>query len=214
MPLVRVNNFAMSLDGFVAGPDQSQDNPLGRGGEQLHEWFVVTHNFRRMHGMDEGSLGIDNDFAAGGIDNVGAHIIGRNMFGPVRGAWPDESWRGWWGEEPPYHHPVFVLTHYPREPLEMDGGTTFHFVSDGIEAALSRAREAAGDHDVVIGGGATTVREYLDADLIDQMHLAVAPLLLGSGERLFEGIELTDRFDFEPVQSSSGAAHFVLRRRA
>ena len=212
MPLVRVNNFAMSLDGYVAGPEQSLENPLGVGGEQLHEWAFATHTFREVHGMDAGESGVDDDFAARGTVGVGAHIIGRNMFGPVRGSWPDETWRGWWGENPPYHHHVFVLTHHPREPLVMQGGTTFHFVSDGIESALAQARRSAGDEDVVIGGGALTVREYLEADLIDELHIAVVPVLLGRGERLFEGNDLANRFEFEPVQCSSVVAHFVLRR--
>jgi len=213
VPLVRVNNFAMSLDGYAAGPEQSQENPLGVGGEQLHEWAFATQTFREMHGDGGGASGLDDDFAARATIGVGAHIIGRNMFGPVRGAWPDESWRGWWGDDPPYHHPVFVLTHHPREPLVMQGGTTFYFVSDGIESALDQARSAAGGADIIIGGGALTIREYLAADLIDELHLAVAPVLLGRGERLFDDIDLADRFEFEPVQSSSLVAHFVLRRR-
>jgi dihydrofolate reductase len=212
MPLVRVNNFAMSLDGYVAGPDQSNDQPLGAGGERLHDWAFATRAFRDAHDMDAGASGTDDDVAARGIANVGAHIMGRNMFSPLRGAWPDESWRGWWGEDPPFHHPVFVLTHHPRNSIEMQGGTTFHFVSDGIESALAQARDVAGDLDVAIGGGALTVREYLAADLIDEMHLAVVPVLLGSGERLFEGVDLAGRFEFEPVQSSSAVAHFIARR--
>jgi dihydrofolate reductase len=212
MPLVRVNNFAMSLDGYVAGPDQSNDQPLGAGGERLHDWAFATRAFRDAHDMDAGASGTDDDVAARGIANVGAHIMGRNMFSPLRGAWPDESWRGWWGEDPPFHHPVFVLTHHPRNSIEMQGGTTFHFVSDGIESALAQARDVAGDLDVAIGGGAFTVCEYLAADLIDEMHLAVVPVLLGSGERLFEGVDLAGRFEFEPVQSSSAVAHFIARR--
>ena len=214
MPLVRVNNFTVSLDGYVAGPDQSQEHPLGVGGERLHPWMVATKAFREAHGMEGGDTGPDNDLAARGAQGYGAEIMGRNKFGPVRGAWPDDTWRGWWGENPPFHTPVFVLTHYPRDPIVMDGGTTFHFVSEGIESALEQARDAAGDLDVTIGGGALTIREYLAADLIDEMHLAVVPLLLGKGERLFEGIDLADRFEFEPVQSSPAVAHFILHRKA
>ena len=214
MPVVRVNNLTVSLDGYVAGPDQSQDHPLGVGGEQLHGWMVATKAFREAHDMEGGDTGPDSDIAARGAHGYGAEIMGRNKFGPVRGAWPDDAWRGWWGENPPFHTPVFVLTHHPRDPLVMEGGTTFHFVSDGIESALEQARAAAGDLDVHIGGGALTVREYLAADLIDEMHLALVPVLLGGGERLFEGVDLADRFEFEPVQSSPAAAHFVLRRKA
>ena len=221
MPLVRVQGLTLSLDGYVAGPDQSEQNPLGLGTEHLHDWLTETESFRQAHGMDGGDFGVDNELASRMNRDVGAHIMGRNMFGPIRGPWhdgpetsgqPDAEWRGWWGEDPPFHHPVFVLTHHPREPLVMQGGTTFHFVSDGIESALAQAREAAGDLDVQIGGGALTVREYLAADLVDEMHLALVPLLLGGGERLFEGIDLASRFDFEPIQSSAAAAHFALRR--
>jgi dihydrofolate reductase len=213
VPLVRVNNITVSLDGYVAGPDQSQEHPLGVGGERLHEWMVATKAFREAHDMEGGETGPDNDFAARGAQGYGAEIMGRNKFGPIRGPWPDDAWRGWWGDNPPFHTPVFVLTHHPRDPIVMEGGTTFHFVSEGIESALEQARDAAGDLDVTIGGGALTIREYLAADLIDQMHLAVVPLLLGRGERLFEGLDLADRFRFEPVHSSSAVAHFELRRR-
>ncbi|MFL6180240.1 MAG: dihydrofolate reductase family protein [Actinomycetes bacterium] len=218
MSIVRVSNLTISLDGFVAGPEQSEDNPLGVGASGLHAWAFQTRSFLEAHGMDASGIDgtssdVDEAFAARGTDKVGAHIMGRNMFGPIRGAWPDDSWRGWWGENPPFHHPVFVLTHHPREPLEMDGGTTFYFVSDGIESALAQAREAAGAEDVLIGGGALTVREFLDAGLIDEMHLAVVPVLLGTGERLFDGsFDVSQQFTFEPVQSSSAVAHFVLRR--
>ena len=213
MTIVRVNNLTMSLDGYVAGPDQSLEHPLGTGAEDLHDWLVATKAFRQQHGMDGGETGTDDDFASRWGRGVGAEIMGRNKFGPVRGPWPGEDWRGWWGESPPFHTPVFVLTHHPRDPLEMEGGTTFYFVTDGVESALAQAREAAGDLDVTIGGGALTVREYLEADLIDEMHLVVVPRLLGDGARLFEGIDLTSRFDFEPVVSSAAAAHFVLNRR-
>jgi dihydrofolate reductase len=187
---VRVSNFGVSLDGFSAGPDQGPEQPLGKGGPTLFEWFFETRTWREMHGMEGGSRGLDDEFAARGMTNMGAWILGRNMFGPVRGPWPDESWKGWWGEEPPYHVPVFVLTHYDREPIEMKGGTTFHFVTGGIHEALDRARTAAGDKDVRIGGGAATIRQYLAAGLLDELHLVYAPVLLGAGESLFSGIDL------------------------
>jgi dihydrofolate reductase len=190
MSKVRVAAFAVSLDGFAAGPHQDLENPLGRGGAALMQWFFPTRTFRRVHGGDGGTTGTDDRAAAQSFENVGAWILGRNMFGPVRGPWPDESWKGWWGEEPPYHVPAFVLTHHERPPLEMKGGTTFHFVTDGIEAALDRAREAAGGRDVRIGGGAATMRQYLAAGLIDELRLAVAPVLLGDGEPLFAGLDL------------------------
>jgi dihydrofolate reductase len=188
MSKLGVSSFTVSLEGYGAGPDQSVENPLGVGGESLHEWFLPTRTFRRMSGQD-GATGIDDDFAARGFANVGAWIMGRNMFGPIRGDWPDESWKGWWGNNPPYHCPVFVLTHYPRASIPMEGGTTFHFVTDGIHAALERAREAANGKDIRLGGGVATVRQYLQAGLIDEMHLAVSPMLLGSGENLFAGLD-------------------------
>lgn len=191
MSAVRVAAFSVSLDGFAAGPDQDLDHPLGRGGERLFGWAFATRTFKAMFGEDGGDAdGADEAFAAESFENVGAWILGRNMFGPVRGPWPDETWTGWWGEEPPYHVPVFVLTHHPRPDLPMKGGTTFHFVTDGIEAALERARAAAGDRDVRIGGGAATIRQYLAAGLIDRLHLAIAPVLLGRGEALFAGLDL------------------------
>jgi dihydrofolate reductase len=190
MPKLRVNAFAVSLDGYGAGPDQSLDDPLGRGGTGLHEWFYPTRTFQRMFGNGDGTTGIDDEFAARSMENVGAWILGRNMFGPVRGPWPDLSWRGWWGENPPYHVPVFVLTHHPRPPLEMEGGTGFPFVTGGIEDALARATAAAGARDVRVGGGAATIRQYLAARLVDEMHIVVSPVLLGSGEALFAGIDL------------------------
>ncbi|MGB8354161.1 MAG: dihydrofolate reductase family protein [Chthoniobacteraceae bacterium] len=191
MSKLRVNCFGISIDGFGAGPDQDLDNPLGVGGIGLHQWFFPTRTFQKMHGgQEDGTTGIDNDFAERGFDKVGAWILGRNMFGPIRGAWPDDQWKGWWGETPPYHTQVFVLTHHPRESIQMDGGTTFHFVTDGIQAALNRAKEAAGGLDVRIGGGAATIRQYLQAGLIDQLHIAISPVLLGSGESLFTGIDL------------------------
>ena len=190
MSRLRINCFAISFDGYGAGPDQSLENPLGIGGETLHEWFVPTRTFQKMCGKDGGTTGIDDEFAARGMANLGAWILGRNMFGPVRGPWPDASWKGWWGEEPPYHVPVFVLTHHAREPVTMKGGTTFHFVTDGIHAALERARAAAGGKDVRLGGGVATIREYLRAGLVDEMHLATSGTLLGRGEALLEDIDL------------------------
>ena len=192
MSKLRVESFTISLDGFGAGPHQDIDNPLGVGGTSLHRWAVSTRTFQRMvFGTDGGSAeGIDEDFAARGFRNVGAWILGRNMFGPIRGPWPDESWRGWWGENPVYHVPVFILTNHARPPLVMEGGTTFHFVTDGIAAALARAREAAGGKDVRLGGGVNVIQQYLRYRLIDEMHLAISPVLLGSGERLLEGIDL------------------------
>ena len=190
MSRLSVRSFAISLDGFGAGPGQSREAPLGEGGLALHEWMFATRTARQMFGQEGGETGVDDDFAARGFENVGAWILGRNMFGPVRGPWPDASWRGWWGENPPYHTPVFVLTHHAREPLEMAGGTTFHFVTDGIESALHQARSAANGRDVRLGGGVHTVREYLEARLIDELHLVVSPVLLGSGEAFFAGIDL------------------------
>jgi dihydrofolate reductase len=187
---VRVGSFGVSIDGYAAGPRQDLEHPLGVGGEALFEWFFETRTWRTMHGEAGGETGGDDAFARRSFENVGAWIIGRNMFGPVRGAWPDEAWNGWWGDEPPYHVPVFVLTHHRREPLEMQGGTTFHFVTEGVEAALAQATETAGSRDVRIGGGAATIREYLRLGLIDEMHLAVVPTLLGAGEQLFAGIDL------------------------
>ena len=197
MPRLLVSGYSISLDGFGAGPAQSTAAPLGIGGEGLHEWLVNTRTFARTHGgADDGAGGISDDddvdetFAARSMADVGAWILGRNMFGPVRGPWPDESWRGWWGENPPYHTPVFVLTHHARPPLEMQGGTVFHFVTEGIHAALEQAQAAAGSRDIRVGGGAATVRQYLEAGLVDEMHLAVSPVLLGTGEPLFTGLDL------------------------
>ena len=191
MSRLKVQCFSVSLDGYGAGPHQSLHNPLGERGEELHQWFRGTRTFQRMLGDEtKGADGPDEDFAARSFDNIGAWILGRNMFGPVRGPWPDDSWKGWWGDEPPYHVPVFVLTHHARAPLEMQGGTTFYFVTDGIEAALDRARQAAGGKDVRLGGGVSTIRQYLQAGLVDEMHLAIAPVLLGAGEALLTGIDL------------------------
>ncbi len=190
MSKVRVAAFSLSLDGFGAGPDQSLQNPLGVNGMALHAWAFKTRTFRTMHGQDGGEAGVDEEFAIRSFENLGAWILGRNMFGPVRGEWPDDNWKGWWGDNPPYHVPVFVLTHHPRAPIVMQGGTTFHFVTDGIELALRQAREAAKGKDVRIGGGVSTIRQYLRARLIDDMHLALAPVLLGAGENLFAGLDL------------------------
>jgi len=215
MSKLRVNAFSLSLDGYGAGPDQDEQNPLGRNGTEVHGWVFSTRTFQQMHGdTGTGTTGVDDDFARRGFENVGAWILGRNMFGPVRGPWPDERWRGWWGENPPYHTPVFVLTHHARRPLEMEGGTTFHFVTGGIEAALQLAREAAKGADVRLGGGVATVRQYLRAHLVDEMHLAIAPVLLGSGENLLDGIDLR-ALGFGVAEHVPGAAatHVVLRRR-
>jgi dihydrofolate reductase len=187
---LRVACFSLSLDGFGAGPHQSLDNPLGKGGEALHQWFIPTRTFQRLHGSEDGTTGIDDDFASQAFANIGAWIMGRNMFGPIRGPWVDEDWKGWWGDNPPYHRPVFVLTHHARAPITMAGGTVFHFVADGIESALAQAVAAADGKDVLAGGGVATVRQYLRAGLIDEMHLAIAPVLLGSGEHLFAGIDV------------------------
>ena len=215
MSKLRVLSYSVSLDGFSAGTDQSLEFPLGVRGPELMEWFFPTRVFQRMYGSGDGETGIDNGFAERGFDNLGAWILGRNMFGPVRGPWPDDSWRGWWGEEPPYRVPVFVLTHHARAPLQMAGGTTFHFVTGGIHEALERAREAAGERDIRLGGGAATVREYLQAGLIDDLHLALRPLLMGRGEALFAGLDL-DALGYECTGMEPGerAVHMFLRKRA
>jgi dihydrofolate reductase len=190
MPKLRVHAFGISVDGYGAGPSQSLENPLGIGGMGLHEWVFPTRTFQRMIGNDGGETGIDDEFARRGFENIGAWILGRNMFGPVRGPWPDESWKGWWGENPPYHTPVFVLTHHERKALEMAGQPTFHFVTEGIEAAVKRATEVANGKDIRIGGGVATIQQFLRAGLIGEMHLAIAPILLGSGEQLFVNVDL------------------------
>src|SRR5579862_3318979 len=213
MTKLRVHAFGVSVDGYGAGPRQSLENPMGVGGMALHEWVFPTRMFQKMIGKEGGATGVDDDFAEKGFENIGAWIIGRNMFGPVRGPWPDESWKGWWGENPPYHTPTFVLTHYAREPLVMEGGTTFYFVTGGIEEALALAKKAAGDQDVKIGGGVSTVRQYLKAGLIDSLHLALAPVLLGEGEALFAGLDLHALgFSVTDRQSSEHATHFVLEK--
>ena len=212
---LRVHCFGLSIDGYGAGPDQSLENPLGVGGESLHEWFFPTRTFQQMIGKESGTTGVDEDFAARGFEGIGACILGRNMFGPVRGDWPDDKWKGWWGENPPYHTPVFVLTHYPRASIEMEGGTTFHFVTEGIHVALERAHRAANGRDIRLGGGVATVRQYLQARLIDELHVAIAPILLGSGEALFAGIDLT-KLGYRCAEhvASPAATHVVIKRNA
>jgi len=213
MSRLRVVCFSVSIDGFGAGADQSLEYPLGVNGESLHEWMVQTRTFRQMVGESGGTRGVDDAFVASGFQKVGAWILGRNMFGPVRGPWPDESWRGWWGETPPYHTDVFVLTHFPRPPLSMAGGTTFHFVTDGIHAALARARQSAGHQDVRLGGGVSTIRQYLAERLIDELHIAIVPVLLGRGESLFNGVDLP-ALGYQCVEYEAGekATHVVLKR--
>lgn len=215
MARVRVAGFSVSLDGFGAGPEQSLHDPLGKRGKELHNWFFGTKTFRSMFGDGGGSDGVDERFAHRSMDGFGAFILGRNMFGPVRGDWPDDSWKGWWGDNPPYHAPTFILTHHPRAPIVMEGGTTFHFVTDGIHAALGRAREAAGAQDVKIGGGVSTVRQYLQAGLIDDMHVAFSPVLLGRGEALFAGLDLP-ALGYRVVESTPTelATHVVFGRAA
>jgi dihydrofolate reductase len=215
MSKLRVQSFGVSLDGYAAGPEQSLEHPLGKRGPEIMNWVFPTRAFRQMQGQQGGETGIDNDMMLSGFEGVGAWILGRNMFGPVRGPWPDDSWKGWWGEEPPYHSPVFVLTHHARAPLAMKGGTTFHFVTEGIESALAQAREAAGGRDVRLGGGAATVRQYLRAGLVDEMHLAISPVVMGAGEPLFEGLDLP-ALGYAVATRLEGerATHVVLHRRA
>jgi len=210
-----VRAFSISIDGYGAGPDQSLEHPLGVGGPELFDWFFHTRTWNAMYGTGEGETGVDDDFSAKSFENIGAWILGRNMFGPIRGPWPDENWRGWWGEEPPYHVPVFVLTHHARAPLTMKGGTTFHFVTDGIESALEQAKAAANGKDVRVGGGAATIRQYLRARLLDELHLAIAPGLMGRGEPLFEGLDMR-ALGYQCVEHVAGkraAAHVILRRQ-
>lgn len=215
MSKLRVESFTISLDGFGAGPDQSLNNPLGVGGTALHAWAMPTRTFQKnLFGNDGGETGIDEDFAARGFQNVGAWILGRNMFGPVRGPWPDESWRGWWGDNPVYHVPVFVLTNHPRAPLVMEGGTTFHFVTDGPLAALARAREAAGSKDVRVGGGVNVIQQYLRLRLIDELHIAISPVLLGAGERLWDGVNLAELgYVCTKQVASERATHVVITKQ-
>src|SRR4030081_1462795 len=213
MTRVRVAGFSISLDGFGAGPEQSLENPLGKRGRELHQWVFGTRMFRAMTGQGGGSDGVDQAYAHRSMDGFGAFILGRNMFGPIRGPWPDESWKGWWGDNPPYHVPVFVLTSHARAPLAMEGGTTFHFVTDGIHAALKRATEAANGRDVRVGGGVSTIRQYLQAGLVDEMHVAISPVLLGAGEHLFFGIDLP-KLGYQRTEHvpSANATHIVLKR--
>ena len=213
MTKVRVNSFSVSIDGYGAGPGQALEHPMGIGGMPLHEWVLPTRTFQAMFGKEGGTTGIDDDFAARSMEGLGAWILGRNMFGPIRGPWTDDQWKGWWGDTPPYHTPVFVLTHHARPPIEMAGGTTFHFVTDGIHAALERAKQAAGTRDVRIGGGAATVRQYLKAGLIDTLHLAISPVLLGSGENLLADLDLAQLgYRCSEHVSSAAAMHVVLTK--
>ena len=213
MTKVRVAGFSVSLDGYGAGPEQSLQDPLGKRGGELHRWFFGTKTFQAMFGKDEGSEGVDEDYARRSMEGFGAFILGRNMFGPVRGEWPDENWKGWWGDNPPYHAATFVLTHYPRDPIVMEGGTTFYFVTDGIESALEQAKAAAGELDVKIGGGVSTVRQYLQAGLIDELHYAFSPVMLGQGEAMFAGINLPALgFEVAETAATELATHVVLRR--
>ena len=213
MGRVRVAAFSVSLDGFGAGPEQSLQDPLGKRGPELHHWFVGTKGFKAMFGADGGSEGVDDDYGRRSMEGFGAFILGRNMFAPSRGPWIDNGWKGWWDENPPYHAPTFILTHYPRDPIVMEGGTTFYFVTDGIHAALERARKAAGDLGIKIGGGVSTVRQYLQAGLIDDLHFAFSPVLLGGGEAMFEGLDLP-ALGYRVIDTSATelATHVVLGR--
>jgi dihydrofolate reductase len=211
---LRVHSFSISVDGYGAGPSQSVDNPLGIGGVALHQWAFATRTFQKMFGGEGGTTGVDDDFAARGFSNIGAWILGRNMFGPIRGEWPDDNWKGWWGDNPPYHVPVFVLSHHARTSIPMAGGTTFHFVTDGIQAALARAQEAANGQDIRLGGGVATIQQYLRARLIDEMHLAVAPTLLGSGENLFAGLDLPALgYHCSELVPSTNVTHVIVSRK-
>jgi dihydrofolate reductase len=210
-----VHSFSISIDGFGAGPNQSVEEPLGIGGEVLHDWLVATKMFRQMYGDEGGTTGKDDEFAVRGFENIGAWIMGRNMFGPVRGPWPDNNWKGWWGDNPPYHSEVFVLTNHPRESVDMDGGTTFHFITDGIHAALERAREAANGKDIRLLGGVATIRQYLEAGLIDELHIAISPILLGSGEHLFANIDtLALGYKCTQQAATDAAFHCVLTKES
>ena len=215
MSKLRVHSFSISIDGYGAGPNQDLEHPLGVGGPELFDWFFHTRTWQRMHGNEDGEAGPDDAIAARGFDGIGAWILGRNMFGPVRGPWPDDIWKGWWGDEPPYHTPVFVLTHHPRAPLRMKGGTVFSFVTDGIQAALQQARDAAGGRDIRLGGGVSTIRQFLRAGLVDELHLAIAPVLLGTGEHLLRDLDIR-ALGYECVEHIAGeraATHVILRKR-
>ena len=213
MAKLRVAAFTISLDGYGAGPNQTLEQPLGVGGESLHGWLVPTRTFQQMYGDGNGTTGVNDAFAVRSFENLGAWILGRNMFGPIRGEWPDDAWKGWWGDNPPYHTDVFVLTHHARAPIRMDGDTTFHFVTEGIHAALDRAKASAKGRDVRLGGGAATIRQYLSAGLIDELHVAISPVLLGSGEPLFSGIDLL-KLGYRCVEhvKSPEATHVVLKK--
>ncbi|MCB1053434.1 MAG: dihydrofolate reductase family protein [Acidobacteria bacterium] len=213
MGKLKVACFAVSIDGFGAGPNQSLQNPLGEGGLQLHEWAFATESFQNTHGTGGGTTGTDDDFVKKGFENMGAWIMGRNMFGPIRGPWPNDDWKGWWGNNPPYHTPAFILTNHARAPIEMAGGTTFHFVTEGIEAALALAQEAAGELDIRLGGGVSTIRQYLQAGLIDEIHLVVSPVLLGRGEALFTNLDLA-ALGYRCTQRVPGekATHFLIEK--
>jgi dihydrofolate reductase len=213
MTRLLVRSFTISLDGYGAGPNQTRETPLGVGGEELHDWLVDTRTFKQYQRAEGGSTGVDEEFAAQGFANCGAWIMGRNMFGPVRGPWPDDSWRGWWGKNPPYHAPTFVLTQHARASVEMEGGTVFHFVTGGINEALERARDAAGDKDIRLLGGASVIRQYLEARLVDEMHLAVSPILLGSGEHLLGGLDLPALgYRCEKGVAGEKGMHYVIAR--
>lgn len=213
MGKLKVAAFSVSLDGFGAGPRQDLQNPLGVRGHEMMGWMMKTRMFKKMIGADGGTVDLDNEVAERAMEGVGAWIMGRNMFGPIRGAWPDDAWKGWWGDEPPYHVPVFVLTHHARPSIEMKGGTVFHFVTDGIESALKQARAVAKDKDIRVGGGVSTVRQYLKARLVDEIHLAVAPVVFGAGENLFAGLDLA-ALGYAHARHSAGADafHVVLKR--
>ena len=214
MPRLRVHAFAISIDGFGAGPDQGLDSPLGVGGQAMHEWAFATQTFHRILGNEGGTTGVDDEFVARGFDNIGAWILGRNMFGPVRGSWPDNNWKGWWGDNPPFHTPVFVLSHHSRAPIVMQGGTTFNFVTGGVHAALEQAVAAADGRDVRLGGGVATVRQYLRAGLVDEMHVAIAPVLLGSGEHLFADMDMLKLgYVCEETIATPKATHVVMSKR-
>ncbi|OWV78148.1 deaminase [Rhizobium sp. R635] len=213
MSKVRVAGFSVSVDGFGAGPEQSVNDPLGKRGPEMFQWFFHTRTFRAMMGKDDGSTGIDEDYASRAMANFGAFILGRNMFGPIRGEWPDDAWKGWWGPNPPYHAPTYILTHYPRAPIVMEGGTTFHFITGGIHEALDQAKAAAGGKDVKIGGGVSTVRQYLQANLVDELHFVASPVLLGQGEAMFAGIDLPALgFRVTEHVASEKATHIVLAK--
>jgi dihydrofolate reductase len=214
MSRVRVHNFSVSLDGFGTGEGQSLEAPFGHAGNRLHEWFFPTRTFRQILGDPGGTTGVDDGFASNWDRNIGAEIMGRNKFGPQRGPWADEEWKGWWGDNPPFHTPVFVLTHHPRPSIEMKGGTTFHFLDASPAEAVKVAQEAAGDLDVRIGGGPSTIREFLAGNLVDYLHVPIVPIVLGRGERLWDGLEdLESRFQIEFVSSPSGVTHLTLSRR-